>query len=77
MGDKEDETETDIVKIISREIIEYEEKYGFAELFDSGDESKISIEQNIVNSNKKIGEEVIDSEDEKEEEVQKDEKSKK
>ena len=42
----EEEKDTDIVKILDKEIIEFEEKYGFSEtLSESGDESKLSIEQ--------------------------------
>ena len=45
MGNSEEEKDSDIIKILDKEIIEFEEKYGFSEsLSESGDESRLSIE---------------------------------
>ena len=45
MGNAEEEKDSDIIKILDKEIIEFEEKYGFSEsLSESGDESRLSIE---------------------------------
>lgn len=53
----EEYKESDVMKILTKEIVELEDKFGFWEKSDSGDESKLSNDQNI-NKNKPVSSDI-------------------